>query len=456
MNIKFALVKKVGLVLSVLALATLVSGCSVRTTTPAPAKVITVWGFDDPDVWKPMIKDASKTVKGYEITYVQKSLDANYEIDSLNSILSGKGPDVWAIPSDWTYRHLDKITPMPDSQAKAINLDDQFVPVIKQNGYINNKIYSLAPTVDTLMVYYNAKLFDQVQSEYSSNKSLTSDQKKVINKYLSGGSLPTWTDLVEASKYITKKSGDTIERSGIALGTSNNVGRATDVLYALMLQNETKMTSDNFDTATFNLPTDKNADPGKASLDFFRSFSDPGSPNYSWNSSMPSDIEAFTSGKTAMMIGYESLINTFSQKYPDFKYKRYPLPQLTNDSSGIKDYASYTTFVVPKLSAYPTQAWQVIGALVGNSSSSYSTSVRVASSVKKKNFTPSIAERASSNPGTIQAQTATAWTKGRYPLNVNQIFAEMIQSVASGAGDSKSALDLASSKTTDLLRKATW
>lgn len=456
MNIKFALVKKVGLVLSVLALATLVSGCSVRTTTPVAAKVITVWGFDDPDVWKPVIKDAAKTTKGYEIKYVQKPLDSSYEINSLNSIMSGTGPDVWAISSDWVYRHKDKIAPMPDAQAKAINLDEQFVPVIKQNGYINNKIYSLAPTVDTLMVYYNAKLFDQAQSEYSANKSLTSDQKKVISKYLSTVSMPTWTDLVEASKYITKKNGDTIERSGIALGTSNNVSRATDILYALMLQNETKMTSDNFDTATFNLPTDKNADPGKASLDFFRSFSDPGSPNYSWNSSMPSDIEAFTSGKTAMMIGYESLINTFSQKYPDFKYKRYSLPQLTNDSAGIKDYSTYTTFVVPKLSAYPAQAWQLINTLITTSSSSYSTSVRVTSSAKKKNFVPSISDRASSNPGTIQAQTATAWTKGRYPLSVNQIFAELIQSVADGRGDVKSSLDLSSTKVTELLRKETW
>ena len=450
------MIRKIGFVLSILMLATLTSGCSLRSAAPTVSKTITIWGFDDPDVWKPVIKDASKALSGYDVKYVQKSLDANYENDSLNSIMSGSGPDVWAMPSDWVYRHRDKLASMPDAQVKTTNIDTVFAPIVKSTGLIDNKLYALSPTVDTLMVYYNPKLFDQALEEYNSNRSLTSDQRKVISKYLSGNALPTWTDLTEASKYLTKKNGATIDRSGIALGTSNNVSSAPDILSALMLQNETKMTSDNIDTATFNLPTQKNSAPGKASLDFYRSFSDPSSPNYSWNSSMPNDVEAFATGKAAMMIGYESLVNTFSQKYPQFSYKKLALPQLTNNSADIKDYASYTTFTVPALSHFPTQAWQLIGTLCGDSASGYATSLRISPSTKKNNFEKNIADRDTSNPGLIQVQTAVSWNKGRYPVNINQIFSETIQAVANGQGNSQSALDLASTKVTELLRKKTW
>jgi ABC-type glycerol-3-phosphate transport system substrate-binding protein len=456
MKIKFGLLKKISLVLSILILATLTSGCGLTSSSNSTPKVLTIWGFDDPDVWKPLINNVSQTLTNYKINYVQKPLDGNYEVSSLNSMMSGEGPDVWAIPSDWVLRHLDQIAPMPDAQAKTVNLDEQFVPVIKQNGFFNGKIYSLSPTVDTLAIYYNPVLFDQALEEINANPSISDDAKKTATGLLSGDPPLTWTNLVDTSKFVTKKSGSTIQRSGIALGTSNNVSRATDILYALMLQNNTKMTSDNIDTATFNLPTQGNPAPGKASLDFFRSFSDPHSPNYSWNSSMPNDVEAFATGKTAMIVGYDSLANTFMQKYPDFKYNKFPFPQLTNEAAGIKDYAQYITFVVPKLSLYPAAAWQLIGMLSGDLSSDYATSLRLTTSTQKTDFVANIQDRGGDTLSSTQAQTATTWAKGRFPSSVNQVFSELIQGVANGTGDTKSALDLASTKVTDLFRKTTW
>lgn len=453
---KNGLFKKICLVASILVLAVLTSGCGTTTSSTAKPKVITIWGFDDPDVWKPVIKEALKADKGFNINYVQKTLDSNYEVNSLNSIMSGNGPDVWALPSDSVYRHKDQLASMPATLSKALNLDNAFVPAIKSNGVFDNKIYSLSPVVDTLMVYYNPTIFSQAQEEYNANKDLTSEQKKVINNALSGNGFPTWTTLVQASNLITKKSGATINRSGIAIGTSNNVSRADDLIYALMLQNGTKMTSDNIDTATFNLPTDANPAPGKASLDFLRSFSDPNSANYSWNSSLQNDIAAFASGQTAMIINYGSLSRYFAQKFPDLKYKRTSLPQLTSDATAITDYASYTTFAVPNKSLYPTESWQVINALIGNASSDYTTAVGVSSSAKKNNFTANISDRNTNNPGAIQAQTAKVWNKGRYPLDIDKLFSSMIQSVADGQGASQSALDLASTKSTDLFRKSSW
>ncbi len=453
---KIGFLKQICFVLAILSIAVLTSGCSLRSTTTTAPKKIVIWGFDDPDVWKPVIKEASKKVKGYDIQYVQRTYDANYENDSLNSILAGQGPDIWAIPSDSVYRHKDQLAPMPDTIAKTYNLDDNYVPAIKQTGYLDGKIYAISPSIDTLAIFYNSNMLSQIQTEYNTNRSLSAEQKKAANAALTASSFPTWTKLVETVNTITQRSGNTITRSGIALGTSNNVSRADDILYALMLQNETKMTSDAIDTATFNLPTDQNSAPGKSSLDFYRSFSDPNSPNYSWNSSMPNDVEAFANGQTAMMINFGSTTGYLAQKYPNFKYKKTSLPQLTLEPAKFVDYASFVAFTVPKISPNSSQSWGIIDTLMGAAADGYLSATGSASSRTKKNFVANLADRNTSNPGNVQAQTAKTWTKGRYPNEIDSIIMEAIGSVSGGAGDSQAALDLASTKATEYLRRTSW
>jgi len=55
----------------------------------------------------------------------------------------------------------------------------------------------------------------------------------------------------------------------------------------LMLQNQTKMISEDLGQASFNLPTKdssgKDIYPGTKALDFYTSYSNPSSPNYTWN-----------------------------------------------------------------------------------------------------------------------------------------------------------------------------
>ena len=450
--------------LLVLVLATvLVSGCSTRTSS-AP-KTFTIWGFDDEDVWKPIIKEAQKdALKGYEVKYVKKVLNDSYENDSLNSILSGQGPDVWAIPNDWVYRHKDKLTPMPDTLIKSskLNLDDQFVPAIKQSGYFDNKVYALSPTVDTIMVYYNEKVFQATLDEYNASHKGESnaEARKTASKLLS--QVPTtWSNFTEASKLLTTKSGNGFSRSGVAMGTINNVSDSQNILYALMLQDGSKMTSDDFSLATFNLPQSTSGGtsevPAKKALEFYNSFANAGSPNYSWNASMPNNVEAFVNGQVGMIFGFESLSNHLAQVYPGFKYKKAPLPQIGSANDIAVDYASYIAFAVPKLSASSGAAWQTINMLSTTQASSYSNTIQISQSAKKKDFQISLKDReGNSNPGKVQTQTAQTWVKGRYPNEADSAIRTAIDNVVIGKQDAQSALDLAASTTTTLLRKTTW
>ena len=452
--------KPISLVVLLVFIAVATSGCSLfGSKTPAAPKVITIWGFDDEDVWKPFVKDLSGTVKGYEIKYVKKTLNSSYENDSLNSILSAQGPDVWAVPNDWVYRHKDKLASMPDSLTKDLNLDEQFVPAVKESGVIDGRIYSLSPSVDTLMIFYNEKLIETALEEVNANNKIFSDVSKT-NREIIAQPFDTWDHLVSKIRLVTKRSGNDIVRSGAAIGTSNNVSVSEKLLYALMLQNDVSMTSEKIDLATFNLPSSTAAGttetPGKKALDFYKSFSDPNSPDYTWSSSMPNDVDAFLSGKTAMIFANKSLANYIAQKNPDFKYKTAPFPQVGTDYNKVIDFASFNTFVVPAISRYPDVAWQVVNLLSVSMADSYSRTIGISSSKKKKDFEPTIDRDSGSSLGSTQAQTAHTWVKGRYPEAVDSIFNDVINNVATQGQDTQTALDLAAAKVTELLRKESW
>lgn len=450
-------------VLVVILVTTLISGCSSRKTSAT--KVFTIWGFDDEDVWKPVIKEAAKdSLKGYEVKYFKKVFNDSYENDSLNSILSGQGPDVWAIPNDWVYRHKDKLAPMPDDLIKSskLNLDDQFVSAIKQSSYFDNKLYALSPTVDTLMVYYNEKVFETALEEYNNSHKGEENAEARKNASRLLGQVPViWSDFSEAAKLINIKNGGSFSRSGLAMGTANNIASAEDILYALMLQDGGKMTSDNYNLATFNLPQSTTAGSGevaaKKALEFYNSFANGGSPNYSWNSSMPNNVEAFVNGQVGMIFGYESLSNYLAQVYPGFKYKKAPLPQIGSSNDNAVDYASYITFSVPKLSLNSNVAWLTIILLSTTQASSYANTIQISESAKKKDFQISLKDReGENNPGKLQTQTAQTWVKGRYPNEADSAIRTAIDNVVIGKQDSQSALDLAASTITTLLRKNTW
>jgi len=464
--------KKSFYVLTMIAIATMVSGCSNKTQTESSKKTFVIWSFEDEDVWKPIISSAEKELKGYEIKYFKKSLNDYYENNALNSILSGKGPDIWAMPNDWIYRHKDKLVPMPEEiiEKNKINLDEQFVPIIKETAVFDNQIYALAPAVDTLMVYYNQKLFNTAIDEfYEANRTQSSDNEEVRSAKKANiqrasnllSQVPaSWTDFVETVKLITKKDGSNIVRSGVAMGSLDTIGYAKDIIYALMLQNGTSMLSTDLKLATLNLPQDtaQGTDdyPARRALEFYLSFGDTNSVNYSWNDSLGSSIDAFAQGKTAMIIAPHSLRYLLAQQYANFTYKNAPLPQISLNDNSVVDYASYTAFTVPKLSPNYEAAWSFIYKLASGQYN-YDTTVRLSTSAKKKDFITSVKDReGASNPSNFQNQTARNWVKGRYSSQIDNILLESFKDVKNGKLSAQATLDSAALKITELLKKEDW
>ena len=433
------------------------SGCGKKTTSTDPnANNVIVWSFESEDSWKSVIRSFESKNKRFKVVYQRQTLTPDYENRVLNSILSTGTPDVWAMPNDWVFRHKEKLAPMPDAMAKTVDMNKTYVPAISESVVFNSKIYALSPSAEPLMVYYNPKLFSKAQDEVGAIKDPVA--RKAANVLVQ---MPpaVWTDFVEASKLLTKKNGATITQSGVALGTSA-ISNSIDILSLLMLQNETDIVSSNYKLATFNLPkstsTGANDIPGKRALEFYTSFANPSSPNYSWNDSLGRDIDAFGTGKAAMIFGYPSLQNTLLQEYPTLKYRKAYAPQVQVDATKIKDFATFNAFGVSKLSKNTAMGWNLVSALVGDSSSDYNSANKLYTSKKATSYDVSIANRTSGNPEKLSLATADSLVKGRYPVEFDTQMKNAINAVNSGTQNAQTALDFVANQITELLRVDTW
>jgi ABC-type glycerol-3-phosphate transport system substrate-binding protein len=433
------------------------SGCTKKAATDTTSNEIVVWSFEEEDVWKSLKKDFISENKTANIVYEKQVMDSGYENRVLNSILSGQGPDVWAMPNDWVYRHKDKLVSIDKSEFDL----SKYVPSVADSVQTDDKIYALTPYSEPLMIYYNDKLIQKTLDEYSEKNSGRDQQQARTDANNLLNSIPkTWTDFTKAIKLLTQKdSSGKITIAGAALGTGR-VTNANDILYLLMLQNETKITTSDYNLATFNLPNQAPIDtaeiPGQRALDFYTSFSNPKSTNYTWDDSLGNDVEAFTSGKVAMIFGYDTLQNTFAQKYPDFQYKKAFVPQLNQESDKIIDYARFNAYGVSAHSRNGNTAlsWDFVKMLAANGDIVSGKNVYTAQ--KASSYDISLANRDSSNPEKLSLATARSFIKGRYPTDFDQSIKNMIYAVNNGIQDSKSALDLSAVNITDLLRKENW
>ncbi|MEI8143519.1 MAG: extracellular solute-binding protein [Candidatus Berkelbacteria bacterium] len=432
------------------------SGCT--STKSTSRQKIVIWGFESQDAWKTLINQYSTKNKNIDFVYQQQTLDANYENRYLNSILSGNGPDILAMPNETIYRHKDKLAPMPDAQAAKINLDNLFVSAVKQSTFFNQKIYAMTPTAEPLMIYFNPKMMTELQNKFYNNNQSREEITKV--NLLTDTMPKTWTDWIELAKYLTvKDTTGNITQAGAAIGT-DKVLNSQDILYLLMMQNQTQIISDNLKLATFNLPKDtppaETDYPGRRAMDFYTSFSNSKSDNYIWNDSLGNSLDAFVSGKVAMVFGYSNFQNYLEQKYPEFVYKKAFVPQQSQDADKIVDYAKFNAFAVSKLSANTPLCWLMVQDIAQNNYIDIPSSSNLYTSAKSNNLNTSILDRESNNPERIELASAKSLVRGRYPTEFDQNVRGAIASVNSGSQTSAAALDTAAEIITTYLNKATW
>lgn len=446
---------------------------TVSTTTPSNVdattgkKILTLWQpIDSEDVYKDIIDNFEGENPDVKVKVVIKNLK-EYERDSTNVLSAQNGPDVWVIPNSWVPRHSDKVVPVPDNffgtdKEKVSNIDylkDKFVPIVSNELVVSDKLQALPMFIDTLALYINKAVFKEVESEIGQSDT---PNEEILNLISTGPA--TWNDLVKLVKAITKIENGNIARSAIALGESTNVSHSDDILMALMLQNKTQIISPDHQTASFNLPQTKNSGesylPGKNAFDFFLSFSDPNSANYTWNNKMTNSQRAFVDGKVAMIIDYKYFGDIIPQIDPNVSFKVMALPQIQGVSDSETefkpvDFASYYTYTVPTTSQNQELAWKFMKYLYSSGGiESYASATSRTKPYKFDDVPQSLKDRSERNqPFRFQSMTAESWYHSKEPNQTVTTIRNMINDASVGKVDSQKALDTGAKLVTDILRR---
>lgn len=274
-----------------------------------------------------------------------------YENELTQAWLEQRGPEIFSIPSTQLRQYQSLIKEMPESMRipfvemkgtikqeptvviKTVagltpkKVQELFAPTVYNQVVINDKIYGLPLSVDSLALYYNRDLLNSAKIPLPAT---------------------TWVELIEQVQELTTFDKDgNIKQAGIALGSSTNIPRATDILALLMMQNGAQMT-DQYNNITFNQPPTGQTKfyPGKDALEFFVNFIDPTKEVYSWSEDMPNALEMFTSGKLAYFIGYSYQTPIIKSQAPKLNFNIAPMLQTVPDVQEVNfaDFWALSTY----------------------------------------------------------------------------------------------------------------
>jgi len=354
------------------------SGCIAKTPQPKSktSKVNLVYYklFDDEDVINPLIQQYQAKHPNVSITYRKFTDPLEYENLIINEMAEGEGPDIFSMPNYWFLRNVKKLTPMPLNMMSPAQFERTFVSVAKNDLVLRDpadgqeKVFGIPLTVDTLALYYNKSAFED----------------KIPSR---GYPASTWEGLKDDVYKLTKtdQSFERFEMAGIAMGRSDNIARAVDILYMLMLQYKIKFYNENYAQAQFSKQSSINAtgyslNPAVEALKLYTSFALPANKNYSWNQyladpkSATKEMDTFARGKVAMIFGYSYLYEQILAQIKDLKAKGVKtidekdvrivqVPQV-NDPTMSNDkrvaYANYYAETVSRTARNPDVAWDFL------------------------------------------------------------------------------------------------
>jgi multiple sugar transport system substrate-binding protein len=398
---------------------------NLRTKSTSQQSVtLNIWGTDSEKAFG----DLANTLNGpgstgAQIKYTQID-SADYQSKLLSALAAGTGPDIFEIGNHDLGEWQNVIAPVPATLATTFNevtLQNDFPTVVDQDFVSNGQIYALPLSIDTLAMIYNKDLFDTagIATVPKTWEGLQSDlaQLRVVN----------------AQGQITQ--------SAAALGGSEaSIADAPDIVFLLMLQNGTQMTSSDGSSVIF-AGSNGSTTPGLAAFNYYLQFADATSPYYTWNDAQGNDIDSFAQGKTAVIFDYSSALATIKTKAPFLNYGVAAMPQPANATVAV-NYAKYNGLAVAKYSTNSAAAWNFI---IGLTTSAADEKIYTDDMASPPALRTSIAADLTDPTMSVfaqQALTARSWHESN-STQIDSIMNTAILNVLNGAADSTTALSQA-------------
>ena len=389
---------------------------------------LTVWGTDDSKAFNDLIQSYSGPGSGTsaQIKYVQIPA-AQYRTRVLSALAAGTGPDIFEISNRDLAQWQNLTTPVPATLATTFNqvtLQSDFPDVVTQDFVSGGNIYALPLSIDTLAMIYNKDMFNTA----------------VI------AAVPTTWEGLQANlpQLRVETPQGQITQAALALGGSEtSIPNAPDIIFLLMMQNGTQMTSVGGSTVKFASGANGNDTSGLNAFNYYLQFGNAAGSDYTWNDGMGTALSSFMQGKTAVIFDYSSALAQIKATSPFLNYGVAPMPQPANATVAV-NYAKYNGLAVSRSSANIASAWNFIISLT--------TSAADENIYLKDAGTPPALRSVISSDFTIptmsifasQALTAKSWHEAQSET-FDGIMNTAIQNVLSGAADPSTALNQAQS-----------
>lgn len=438
-------------IISAFFLLPLLAGCATKTSAPTAAPTtLTIYGLDSSDAITNFITSYKKRQPNVTVKYKKFDSQDDYESQLIDEMAEGAGPDIFYVHNTWLPKHLKKLVPLTSTSLTPEAFGTVYVN-IAQNDFVQpdpvdgtKKIYALPLYVDTLALYYNKYMYEKAVPER-------------------GKPPVTWDEIRKESPLLVvkKPSGNLLETGSIALGRSDTVARASDILQNFIVQS-TSFYDDALKQAKF-------AEGAQKYFEFMLAFSDRNAKEFGWGTELTNpnltgvtpEVDALVTGKVAAIIDYASLYRSLNSELQQAKsrgsttvsndaIKIAPLPQISADVTRHRTLASYYGMGVSRTSKNPALAWDFVQfASSKELSKAYIDKVRMPAARRD------LLDGQKSNPSLSvfinqigSAVTVRSYSDKRY----NEIFSTAIEQASKGVS-ARTALSAAQAAINAILKK---
>ncbi|NTV41492.1 MAG: extracellular solute-binding protein [Candidatus Moranbacteria bacterium] len=292
------------------------SGCTDKNQSYSLK--LEVWGvFDESLVYNDVINKYKELNPHITDIKYRKFSQETYKQELLDALASGQGPDIFLINSMWLPSFENKLESAPAGLLGERDMSDNFPDVVLADFISGGKVFASPLSLDSLQLYYNKDLFNASGIAFPPKtwQELSDDVQKISN--------------VDATGNIVK--------AGVAMGTTQNVSRYSDIISLLMLQNGAELPTKKGDSAKIDQGViDQKGNvikAGEQALVYYTQFSkvsvasNISNPLYCWNNAQNNSIEAFARGNVAMIAGYSWQSREIKSKNPKLNFSVAPIPQ---------------------------------------------------------------------------------------------------------------------------------
>lgn len=365
--------------LSALGILLLLSACTPKNTSPSTTSTsgsgvyqFHVWVDRDEDFWNSIAAEflSQTRTTGVRVKVIPFDDEALMTETLFSLMAEGKGPDVILADGQWIAEHRTKLLPAPTAAGLSASLFRSTFVRATHDVLVgeDQRIYGMPLGVETLGVWYNVDhLIDRLPSRNEPSS--------------------TWQGLIDDVSTLNRKD-NSLERfaiSGAALGRSDTIRHAEDILQNLWLQMGVTLFTP--DGTTSVLSSSQSTDTrgqrvssAVESLDYYTQYADDRYKQFSWTELMADengtlqDLETFLTGRASLYFGYSSELqdmqailssssNAQQRMIPLQSIRAASLPQATTGTETRQLLGHVKALVVPRSAERPELSWNFVNFL---------------------------------------------------------------------------------------------